>query len=113
VKVAVAMAVLTASAGIAGWVEFVLLRRTLNARIGRTGLPASFVARLWLSAALAAAAAWGVKLLVGPRPAIVLAILTIVPYGLVYFGAAAVLGVPEVRSLLARIGIGGKLDKRW
>ena len=31
---------LTASAGIAGWVEMLLLRRTMNARIGRTGLPA-------------------------------------------------------------------------
>src|SRR5208337_5404191 len=42
---------LTASAGIAGWVEFTLLRRTLNARIGRTGLPASLVAQLWFAAA--------------------------------------------------------------
>src|SRR5439155_23702270 len=29
---------LTASAGIAGWIEFALLRRTLNRRIGHTGL---------------------------------------------------------------------------
>jgi putative peptidoglycan lipid II flippase len=94
---------LTASAGIAGWVEFLLLRRSLNARIGRTGLPASFVTRLWLSAALAACAAWGVKELVGPRPAIVLAVLTIVPYGAVYFGATAAMGVPEVRTVLGRV----------
>jgi len=94
---------LTASAGIAGWVEFLLLRRTLNARIGRTGLHASFVARLWLSAALAAAAAWGVKELVGARPAILLAILTIVPYGAVYFASTAALGVPEVRTVLGRL----------
>ena len=93
---------LTASAGIAGWVEFVLLRRTLNARIGRTGLPASFVAQLWLSAAAAAAAAWGVKELVGARPAILLAIVTIVPYGAVYFGVTAALGIPEVRTVIAR-----------
>jgi len=95
---------LTASAGIAGWVEFVLLRRTLNARIGRTGLPASFVARLWISAALAAVAAWGVKELVGARPAILLAVLTIIPYGTVYFGATAALGVPEVGSVLDLVG---------
>jgi len=94
---------LTASAGIAGWVEFVLLRRTLNARIGRTGLPASLVTRLWLSAAAAAAVAWGVKELVGPRPAILLAVLTIVPYGVVYFGVTAALGIPEVRTVLGRL----------
>jgi putative peptidoglycan lipid II flippase len=84
-------------------VEFVLLRRTLNERIGRTGLPASLVARLWLSAAAAAAVAWGVKELVGPRPAILLAVLTIVPYGVVYFGVTAALGVPEVRTMLGRL----------
>jgi putative peptidoglycan lipid II flippase len=32
---------LTASAGLAGWIEFALLRRALNQRIGRTGLPDS------------------------------------------------------------------------
>jgi len=94
---------LTASAGIAGWVEFVLLRRTLNARIGRTGLPASYVARLWLAAAAAAAAAWGVKELVGARPAILLAALTIVPYGAVYFGVTAAIGVPEVGAVMGRL----------
>ncbi|MBK5189064.1 MAG: murein biosynthesis integral membrane protein MurJ, partial [Gemmatimonadaceae bacterium] len=94
---------LTASAGIAGWVEFVLLRRTLNARIGRTGLPASLVARLWLAAAAAATAAWGVKSLVGPRPPVLLAVLTIVPYGAVYFGVTAALGIPEVRTVLLRV----------
>ena len=59
---------LTASAGLAGWAEFWLLRRTLNRRIGRTGLPAPLMARLWTAAAAAAAAGWGVKLLLGPLP---------------------------------------------
>ena len=35
------MAGLTASAGVAGWVEFALLRSALNRRIGVTGLPAA------------------------------------------------------------------------
>ena len=39
---------LTASAGVAGWVEFTLLRRGLNRRIGPTGVPAPLVAR-WVS----------------------------------------------------------------
>jgi putative peptidoglycan lipid II flippase len=103
---------LTASAGIAGWVEFVLLRRTLNARIGRTGLPASLVARLWLAAAAAAAAAWGVKVLAGPRSAILLALIVIIPYGLVYFGVTAALGIPEVGSVLGRVLRGRGAGKR-
>ena len=32
---------LTMSAGLAGWVEMLMLRHTLNGRIGRTGLPTS------------------------------------------------------------------------
>jgi putative peptidoglycan lipid II flippase len=94
---------LTASAGISAWVEFTLLRRTLNARIGRTGLSASLVSRLWLAAAMAAAAAWGVRILVGPRASIVLALLTLIPYGAVYFAVTAGLGVPEVRTAFGRV----------
>ncbi|MGH7618294.1 MAG: murein biosynthesis integral membrane protein MurJ, partial [Gemmatimonadaceae bacterium] len=47
---------LTASAGVAGWVEFALLRSRLNRRIGETGVEARFVALLWGCAAAAAAA---------------------------------------------------------
>ncbi len=47
---------LTISFGIAGWLEFALLRRALNRRIGRTGLEAPFLAKLY-GAALAAATA--------------------------------------------------------
>ena len=50
---------LTASAGLAGWLEFALLRRSMNARIGRTGVPPSVLARLWIAAAISAAIAWG------------------------------------------------------
>src|SRR5439155_26185570 len=53
---------LTASAGIAGWVEMLLLRSTLNARIGKTGLPLEYTAKLWASAVLGAVVAWLVKI---------------------------------------------------
>jgi len=94
---------LTASAGIAGWVEFTLLRHTLNRRIGKTGLPASLVARLWTSAIAAAAAAWGIKLAIGRHNPIVAGIVILVPYGLVYFAAAYVLRVEECAQLFRRI----------
>ena len=38
---------LTASAGLAGWVEFVLLRRALNRRIGVSGLASPVLAKPW------------------------------------------------------------------
>ena len=78
---------LTASAGVAGWVEFVLLRRALNQLIGITGFPAPVLAKLWGSAAIAAAAAWGTRSL----PPLV----TVAIYGLVYFGAASAFQVSE------------------
>jgi putative peptidoglycan lipid II flippase len=94
---------LTASAGVAGWVEFTLLRRALNKRIGSTGLPLSLTARLWIAAALAAAASWGVKLAVGPHGPIVIAALVLPVYGVVYFGATYALGVEECVTTLGRL----------
>ncbi len=91
---------LTASAGVAGWVEMLLLRRTLNARIGKTGLPPSFVVKLWTSAAAGAALAWAVKIALPRLHPIVGAVLILGPYGLTYLGATAVLRVPEVAGTM-------------
>jgi len=94
---------LTASAGLAGWVEMLLLRATLNARIGRTGLPASYVATLWVAAIAAAVAAWAAKLAVPAFHPIVTAIFVLAPYGVVFFGATWLLGVPEATAAFARV----------
>jgi putative peptidoglycan lipid II flippase len=94
---------LTASAGIAGWVEMLLLRATLNARIGRTGLPASYVAQLWGSAIAAAAIGWGVKVAMPPLHPIVTAVIVLGPYGVVFLGMTLALRIPEASTALARI----------
>jgi putative peptidoglycan lipid II flippase len=94
---------LTGSAGVAGWVEFALLRRSLQSRIGRAVIPAVLTAKLWASALAAAAAAWGVKLAIGHRHPVLAAIAILTPYGLVYFGATAALGVEECSGLLRRV----------
>jgi putative peptidoglycan lipid II flippase len=78
---------LTASAGVSGWVEFTLLRRALNGRIGHTGLSVLLSAKLWGSAAVAAIAAWPLKTHSH--------LLAMVVYGLVYVGATSALQVPE------------------
>jgi putative peptidoglycan lipid II flippase len=93
---------LTASAGVAGWVEFILLRRTLNQRIGRTGLPVSYLARLWVSALSAAVAAWVVKLALIDRPPLVMGLFSLSMYGTAFFAVAASLGVPEARRTIGR-----------
>jgi len=94
---------LTASAGVAGWVEFTLLRRTLNRRIGQTGLPAALVARLWASAAIAAGAGWGVKLTLGSGHNIVYGAMILGTYGAVYFAMTYLLGVEECAGMWRRL----------
>jgi putative peptidoglycan lipid II flippase len=94
---------LTASAGVAGWVEFALLRGTLNRRIGKTGLPASFTLRLWMSALMAAAAAWGIKMALGTaRPRVDGAAILAV-YGVTYFAVTYALQVEESAAALKRL----------
>jgi putative peptidoglycan lipid II flippase len=93
---------LTASAGVAGWVEFSLLRQTLNRRIGKTGLPAVPTAKLWISALFSAGAGWGVKLAIGQTNARLAAIAILGVYGVTYFAATALLRVPEMGQMLQR-----------
>ena len=93
---------LTFSAGLAGWAELLLLRRKLNARIGRTGVPVSFASKLWASAAVSAGLAWGLRLLVGDLHPIFVAALVLTPYGLLYFGLTSLWGVPESRAVVGR-----------
>ncbi len=94
---------LTVSAGISSWVEFALLRRTLNRRIGATGLSASFLIKTTGSALVAAGIGRALLLAAGQRNPILVAILVLGPFGLAYFGGAAALGVPEVQGILRMI----------
>ena len=93
---------LTASAGMAGWVEMLLLRATLNKRIGDTGLPAGYVAQLWGSAVAAALLAWAIKLSMPPMNPIVTAVAVLGPYGVVFLGMTLALRIPEASTALAR-----------
>jgi putative peptidoglycan lipid II flippase len=94
---------LTASAGIAGWVEMLLLRTSLATRIGTTGLRVSYVLQLWGAAALGAALGWTIKLLLPPMHPILQAALVLTPYGLTYFAVTLVGGIPESSATIARL----------
>lgn len=93
---------LTASAGIAGWIEFLLLRRKLNHQIGTTGVALSFAAKVWLAAGLSALAGIGLKLLLGQLHPIFVAALVLTPFGLLYFAITSAFGLPEARSVVGR-----------
>jgi putative peptidoglycan lipid II flippase len=94
---------LTASAGIAGWVEFALLRHRLNARIGVTGVPAGLLARLWASAAAGAAVGWLARPVVAGRGTVVTAAVVLGAYGVTYFVFTYVTGVEECATMVRRL----------
>jgi putative peptidoglycan lipid II flippase len=93
---------LTASAGLSGWVEMLLLRTTLNARIGRTGLAVAYLSKLWAAAAAGAAVAWAIKRAIPSLHPVVTAILVVGPYGVVFFAATWLLGIGEATTAFAR-----------
>jgi putative peptidoglycan lipid II flippase len=93
---------LTISSGIAGWVEFVFLRRSLNRRIGRTGLSLAYAAKLWLSASVGAAVGWALKLLVIRWHPIPLAIVVLGGYGTTYFALGYLFGLTQAKTIIGR-----------
>jgi putative peptidoglycan lipid II flippase len=104
---------LTASAGLAGWVEFYLLRREMDNRVGRTRLIPSRMARLWGAAAVGAAIPWAYKLIAdrgspilsaheNAVPSKLIAFVLLAVYGLTYVGITAAFGIPEARNVIDR-----------
>ena len=90
---------LTLSAGMAGWVEFALLRRALQARIGAVVASVARIARLWVGALISAAGAYGVKrVLPFHRPELV-GVCVLSVFGLGYLICTRLLGVAAPGSL--------------
>ena len=94
---------LTLSAGIASWVEFTLLRRSLNRRIGPTSLFGGYLVKLGLAALLAAGIGWGLRIQFGHHYPIFLAILVLLPFGIVYLSSTMLLGVAEARTFSRKL----------
>jgi putative peptidoglycan lipid II flippase len=94
---------LTASAGLAGWLELFLLRRTMNARIGVTGLPRSLLFTLWGAAGVSAAAAFAVKLALDWQNPILLAMVVLGVYGCLYFAITFLAQVGECTVFINKI----------
>jgi putative peptidoglycan lipid II flippase len=94
---------LTASAGIAGWIEFALLRRGIGRRIGECHLPKGLLPRLWGSAALATAIALGVKYVLPHMHPVIRAALVLGVFGVAYLGSTSALGVAEAGQMTRRL----------
>ena len=93
---------LTASAGVSGWVEFLLLRRALGKRIGAASAGAAYFARLWGAAIIAAGAAWAIRSrFAGSLHPVLAAGAILIPYTLVYFALA---GPKQLLAMLPKKG---------
>lgn len=102
---------LTATAGVAGWLEFALLRRALARRVGAVHIPRAFLAKLWASAIAAGVA--GALFYRYLTPFVGAHLPRILPhirdgaivcgiFGVVYFGATLLFAVPESKATLGR-----------
>jgi len=89
---------LTASAGVAAWVEYVMLRSSLNRRLGWTGIEHRYLMRLWAMAIAAAVVGIALKFALHGNPRIV-ALAVIAAYGATYIGLAYLTHEPELDRL--------------
>lgn len=94
---------ITIAAGIAGWLEFVLLRRSLRRRLGPVELDGRIRLVLWGAAVLAAGLAWGARLVNADAPMLVRTGLVLGIYGMTYWLVTWKAAVPEAVALHARV----------
>lgn len=94
---------LTASASVAGWIELGLLKRSLDSRIGATGIPWVLSVKLWSAAIGAGIVAWIVRLTSPALHPIANAVVILLPFGSAFLLLALVTGIPEARALLNRL----------
>jgi putative peptidoglycan lipid II flippase len=95
---------LTASAGVAGWVEFSLLRRYLSRRIGKIALPPEFLLKLWATSLVAAGLGFAIKRALGTAHPWPLAVIVLGLYSTVYTVTTYTAGIEESRNTVGMLG---------
>ncbi len=95
---------LTIAGGLAGWLEFMLLRRKLNRRIGETGLRVKLQSKLWFCAITSALLALGVKWVLGEDGLVLMrATLVLIIYGALYFFLGVTCKVEQSREMIEKL----------
>ncbi len=85
---------LTASAGIAGWVELLLLRRSLRSRVGEVSPPAAYLLKIWIVAAAAGLVCRAVHVAAPGMGPLVTGALVVPLYGALFLAGTRVAGLP-------------------
>jgi putative peptidoglycan lipid II flippase len=94
---------ITVGAGIAGWLEFGLLRHALRKKLGAVDLEPRARVVMWSAALLAAALAWGARLINADAPMLVRTGLVLGIYGMTYWLVTWKAGIPEAIALRDRV----------
>ncbi len=96
---------LGAAIGISGWIEFVLLRKWLDDRLGRVRSPqfVPFFVKLWVIAAGAAAVAWIVRLAIPTGGPLARAAVVLGTFAAVYVGVTVAIGMREPVNFLQQL----------
>ncbi len=94
---------ITIAAGLAGWIEFLALRRALSARIGRVSLPWRISTVLWSAALGSALLASGVRWLNAGSPMFIRVALVLGIFGMTYWVITWRAGIPEAVALHAQV----------
>ncbi|MBS1815091.1 MAG: murein biosynthesis integral membrane protein MurJ [Acidobacteria bacterium] len=97
---------LTLSAGVAGWIEFSLLRHALHARIGVVPSSAKRTVLLWATAIFAAAIAFGAKHIIPLHRPRLLGPCVLIIFAAAYFLASTLLHISAPGGI-------GKLQRRF
>ena len=98
-------AFLTASAGLAGWVEFLMLRRALCKKIGPFAVETALQVQLWTVAIFSGAVGFALKLVLPELYPMLSGVIILGVYGLIYLGMTTALGFGEglaIRQALIR-----------
>lgn len=96
---------LTASAGLSGWVEFLLLKKSLNQKIGKTFLGFLFQVKLWGASLVSALIAFTFRFYFFKNSShfITQAIFVLGLYGILYFLTTYALNIGECKSLIVKL----------
>ena len=94
---------LTASAGVAGWIEFHLLRRGINKKLGATGVALPMMFKLWAAASLAALAGCVLEYYLSSYGPIIVASIVLTTYGAVYFAMAFMLRIKVSMEVVGQL----------
>jgi putative peptidoglycan lipid II flippase len=90
---------LTVSAGIAGWVEFMLLRRGLQRVVGAVPSGRSRILRLWAVALVAALLGYGLKVVLPFHHPLIVGPCVLIPFAAVYLGITQAMGIASMGAV--------------